>query len=79
MPTITPPLAFAPQDLSSELSPEMVTSMLDRLYRELDNLSAKYELFKAETIGDAFLAVAGIPNYQSDHTARVRCAGDEAG
>lgn len=38
-------------DLSSALSPEKVTSMLDRLYRELDNLSAKYELFKAETIG----------------------------
>lgn len=45
--------------------------MLDRLYRELDNLSAKFELFKAETIGDAFLAVAGIPHFQSDHVARV--------
>lgn len=46
--------------------------MLERLFARFDALCAKYGLFKAETIGDAFLAVAGIPNYINDHVARVR-------
>lgn len=46
--------------------------MLERLFARFDALCAKYGLFKAETIGDAFLAVAGIPTHLSDHVARVR-------
>lgn len=52
--------------------------MLDRLFAQFDALCHKYALLKAETIGDAFLAVAGIPDYLSDHVARVAAFALEA-
>lgn len=37
--------------ISSTLSPEKVSEMLDRLYTRFDNLVIKHDLFKVETIG----------------------------
>ena len=48
-----------------------VSDLLDRLFTKFDNLCAAHGLFKVETIGDCFIAAAGIPTYQSHHTLRV--------
>lgn len=45
--------------------------MLDRLYRLFDELTQKYNLFKVETIGDAYMTVANLRCPQQDHAALV--------
>ena len=57
-------------DLSSKLPPELVMDMLDRLYTKFDGLTKKHNLFKVETIGDAYMAVSGIPEAKTDHALR---------
>ena len=41
--------------------------MLDRLYIKFDACARKHDLFKVETIGDCYVAVAGLPEERSDH------------
>jgi hypothetical protein len=42
-------------DISRALSPVKVCDMLDRLYVAFDALANKHEVFKVETIGDAWV------------------------
>ena len=44
-------------DISRALSPVKVCNMLDRLYLAFDALANKHEVFKLETIGDAWVGV----------------------
>jgi class 3 adenylate cyclase len=44
-------------DISRALSPVKVCNMLDRLYVAFDALANKHEVFKVETIGDAWVGV----------------------
>jgi len=44
-------------DISSSLTPIKVSDMLDRLYNRFDELSQVHDVFKVETIGDAYMAV----------------------
>jgi len=44
-------------DISHALSPVKVCNMLDRLYLAFDGLATKHEVFKVETIGDAWMGV----------------------
>ena len=39
--------------------------------QEFDKLAEEHRLFKVETIGDAYMAVAGLHEQQPDHTVRV--------
>lgn len=43
-------------DISTNLTPGEVSDMLDRFYTKLDALADEMELFKVETIGDAYMA-----------------------
>lgn len=45
--------------------------MLDRLYYALDVAAHKHEVFKVETIGDAYMAVSNLVKEQHDHTKRI--------
>lgn len=46
--------------------------MLDRLYQRFDDLSRKHDIYKVETIGDAFMAVSNLVKDQSqDHCLRI--------
>ena len=47
------------------MGPHLVMNMLDRLYRKFDVLSEKYDVFKVETIGDSYMAVANLHKDQS--------------
>lgn len=57
--------------ISSAFAPKEVMSMLDRLYSAFDALTRRHNLFKVETIGDAYMVVGNVPIAQSDHAARV--------
>ncbi|CAJ1951408.1 unnamed protein product [Cylindrotheca closterium] len=58
--------------LSAELEPRKVADLLNRLYTKFDALSRKYDVFKVETIGDAYMAVTNLVKEQeSDHAKRI--------
>lgn len=57
--------------ISSSLQPVDVMSMLNRLYRGFDDLVVKHNLYKVETVADAFLAVGNMHIEQTDHVTRV--------
>jgi class 3 adenylate cyclase len=58
-------------DISSRLSPMKVSDMLDRLYHSFDELSRAHDVFKIETIGDAYMAVTNLVKDQDDHAKRL--------
>jgi serine/threonine protein kinase len=65
--------------LSSQLDPRKVASLLDRLYHKFDDLAGKHEIYKVETIGDAYMAVTNLVNDQySDHAKRIAMFAIEA-
>jgi len=57
--------------LSKRLGPERTVTLLNELIRGFDSLAAKYGVEKIKTIGDAYMAVAGLPNPALDHAARL--------
>jgi len=63
--------------MSSKLSAEDVVSMLNEIFCLFDQLTDTYGLEKIKTIGDAYMAVAGIPDPVNDHAERsIRMAMD---
>ncbi len=55
-------------ELSSELSAEELVDILDEVFCCFDTLADKHGV---ETIGDAYMAVAGVPEPYPDHAQRV--------
>lgn len=53
--------------LAASLSPRQVVELLNRLFTEFDQLADQLGLEKIKTIGDAYMAVAGLPLPRSDH------------
>ena len=49
------------------LPPAEVVGILDRLFTSFDTLAEKYELEKIKTIGDCYMAAAGVPTPRPDH------------
>lgn len=47
--------------LSTQLLPDEVVELLDRIFSAFDRIIDKHNLEKVKTIGDAYMAVAGIP------------------
>eukprot|EP00934_Nitzschia_sp_Nitz4_P006330 Nitzschia sp. Nitz4//scaffold24_size164493//113881//116306//NITZ4_002340-RA/size164493-processed-gene-0.240-mRNA-1//-1//CDS//3329544150//6320//frame0 len=58
-------------NISSELDPLKISDMLDRLYNAFDALSHYHDVFKVETIGDAYMAVTNLTKKQPDHCKRI--------
>lgn len=59
-------------NISSELEPHKIANLLDRLYRQFDALSNLFEIYKVETIGDAYMAVTNLVKDQADdHVSRI--------
>lgn len=58
--------------ISSQIDPDQVSDMLDRLYLKFDALSEKHDVFKIETIGDAYVGVCNlVKNQEADHAKRI--------
>ncbi len=56
---------------ASSQPPEKVVHILDELFSVFDQICDKYQLEKIKTIGDAYMAVAGLISAQSDHAQRA--------
>jgi len=52
---------------SSSRHPKEVFLLLEALFMELDAAAKKIGVFKVETIGDCYVAVAGLPEPQENH------------
>jgi len=52
---------------SSEASPEELVRNLNDIYTQFDKIADKYGLEKIKTIGDCYMAAAGIPEHRTDH------------
>jgi guanylate cyclase len=54
-------------------APERVVELLGRVFETLDDLTARHGLEKIKTLGDGYMAVAGVPQPRADH-ARAAAA-----
>ena len=48
---------------------QKVFTLLETLYGAFDEIAQRRRVFKVETIGDAYVAVAGLPTPRRDHAA----------
>jgi class 3 adenylate cyclase len=53
--------------LAEERAPREVVSVLNGLFTEFDRLADELGLEKIKTIGDSYMAVAGVPERRDDH------------
>jgi class 3 adenylate cyclase len=53
--------------LSSHLSPTEVVRSLNEIFSEFDRLVDHLQVEKIKTVGDAYMAVAGLPRKRDDH------------
>jgi adenylate cyclase len=57
--------------LSQRLAPAEVVGILDRLFSGFDSLVERHGLEKIKTIGDCYMAAAGVPDPSPDHARRA--------
>ena len=57
--------------LSERLSASDLVSLLDRVFARWDALAATYGVEKIKTIGDAYMAAAGVPVPRDDHAESI--------
>jgi adenylate cyclase len=56
---------------SQDTTPERVVRVLDDLFSALDELAERHGLEKIKTVGDAYMAVGGLPDPRPDHAEAV--------
>mmetsp|Transcript_17324 Transcript_17324/g.37811 ORF Transcript_17324/g.37811 Transcript_17324/m.37811 type:complete len:1145 (-) Transcript_17324:167-3601(-) len=56
---------------SSQREPSQVFSLLEVIYHDFDEVAKRRGIFKVETVGDAYVAAAGVPNYRDDHAVVI--------
>jgi class 3 adenylate cyclase len=52
---------------SSVREPTQVFTLLETIYRAYDDIARRRRVFKVETVGDCYVAVAGLPEARKDH------------
>ena len=57
--------------LSATLPPDELVSMLNAVFTGFDHLAREHGVEKIKTIGDAYMAVAGLPEPAPDHVERI--------
>eukprot|EP00980_Cylindrotheca_fusiformis_P023091 scaffold10105_cov129-Cylindrotheca_fusiformis.AAC.4 len=57
---------------SSAREPQQVFILLENIYGALDHIANRYAIFKVETVGDCYVAAAGLPDPIDDH-AVIAC------
>jgi class 3 adenylate cyclase len=62
---------------SSVREPSQVFILLETIFQAFDDIARKRRVFKVETVGDCYVAVAGLPQPRADHAiAMARFAND---
>lgn len=57
--------------LSARIPPQELVELLNQVFSAFDQLAAKHDLEKIKTIGDAYMAVAGLPQHRNDHAQAI--------
>jgi adenylate cyclase len=57
--------------LAERLPPAEVVGILDHLFTNFDALAERYGLEKIKTIGDSYMAAAGVPEPRPDHARAI--------
>ncbi|MGC1182561.1 adenylate/guanylate cyclase domain-containing protein [Legionella sp.] len=57
--------------LTENLGAKKTVTILNQLFAEFDNLTGQYHIEKVKTIGDNYMAVAGIPVQTSEHAINI--------
>jgi adenylate cyclase len=57
--------------MSVEMEPEALISHLNELFTKFDEIMEKYNCERIKTIGDAYLAVCGIPDVDDNHAENI--------
>jgi class 3 adenylate cyclase len=57
--------------MSSEMPPASVVSLLNGLFTRFDDAAHELGIEKIKTVGDAYMAVCGLPSPTPDHAARM--------
>ena len=57
--------------LSAKVPPGELVTLLDAIFSDFDALAERFGLEKIKTIGDAYMAVCGVPVRHSEHAERV--------
>ena len=55
--------------LTQKLAPAAVVELLNKVFTRFDALAAKFGCEKIKTVGDAYMAAAGVPKPRPDHAA----------
>ncbi|XP_036393528.1 guanylate cyclase soluble subunit beta-2-like [Megalops cyprinoides] len=58
-------------NICSECEPIQIVFMLNSMYLKFDRLTTVHNVYKVETIGDAYMVVGGVPIPVSSHAERV--------
>ena len=56
---------------AERMGPEELVAELDTCFKEFDHIISRYNIEKIKTIGDAYLAVCGLPEPIPDHAVRI--------
>ncbi len=62
---------------SEKMSPQALIDEMHTCFTKFDEITSKYKIEKIKTIGDAYLAAAGLPIPDPDHAAHVIQAAKE--
>ena len=58
-------------EFTARRSASEIVGMLNRFFSDFDQLAERYGVEKIKTIGDAYMAVAGLPSKREDHASAV--------
>lgn len=60
--------------VGERLSPEALVAELHTCFEAFDNIIGKYKIEKIKTVGDAYVAVSGLPNANANHAEDITLA-----